>query len=196
MPDPDFVLVPASGNVVALDDVDPGPTLSCYVINPDDPLDMTNTANPQYFASYATSTVSCTATDSEGNTSSATTFNIGVSFPYDINLILSNKPAKAGSTIPVDWQYLSDGSLIDSSSIVPDAIWFGPYDATDTSCSDPAGKIEPGNDSGSSGKRYSASSSTWQFSWQTPDLKGQNVLLVITPPGDVDSEATRCVRLK
>ncbi len=144
---------------------------------------------------YGTWIAICSAVDSAGN-SGSTTFSITVSFPYNIKLILSNKPAKPGSVIPVDWQYLDAGTVIASGFIAPTVRWFGPFQTTDTSCSDVADMIELGDDAGSSDKRYTASSNTWQFSWKTPNLKNKNVLLVISPPGQVDSNATRCVKLK
>lgn len=195
LPEPDVILIPASGNVVASDLVDPNPTRSCYIVNPNDPDDMTNTANPQNFMEYATSTVSCTATDTSNNTSSATTFDIGVSFPYGIELILPKGQAKANSTIPIDWRYLDTNGPVDSSMIVPTVTWNGRFADNDFDCSGDSTDEELGHDAGASGKRYSPSSMTWQFSWQTPDLEGR-FLLAISPPGNGVLEATACVRLR
>jgi hypothetical protein len=184
LPDPDVVLVPASGNVVVADVVDPSPALSCYVVNPGDPADMTNTANPQNFSGYGTSTVSCTAMDSSGNTSSAATFDIGVSFPYEIELILPKGQARAGSTIPIDFRYYLGNTLIDSSSLSPLIQWIGPYGSNDSSCSNGTSGTGNGQDSGSSSLRYSASTDTYQFSWQTPDIsESAFFLLIVSPPG-------------
>lgn len=151
--------------------------------------------------SIGTYVISCTASDDGPNAlgdpnSTTLSFTLIIVFPYDINLILSNKPAQAGSTIPIDWQYLDGGAIIDSGFIDPKVSWFGPFDSTDTSCSNMANMNVLGDDAGNSDKRYSASSMTWQFSWKTPDLKNKNVLLVISPPGEIDPEAIACVRLK
>jgi hypothetical protein len=197
LPDPDVVLVPASGNVVVADVVDPSPALSCYVVNPGDPADMTNTANPQNFSGYGTSTVSCTAMDSSGNTSSAATFDIGVSFPYEIELILPKGQARAGSTIPIDFRYYLGNTLIDSSSLSPLIQWIGPYGSNDSSCSNGTSGTGNGQDSGSSSLRYSASTDTYQFSWQTPDIsESAFFLLIVSPPGVGFDSATECVRLR
>lgn len=185
LPDPDIILVPASGNVVASDVVDPNPALSC------------NTVNPLNFTGYATSIVSCTASDTSGNTSSATTFNIGVSFPYEIELILPKGQARAGSTIPIDFRYYLGNTVIDSSSLSPLIEWIGPYASNDSSCANGTSGTFSGQDSGSSSLRYSESSDTYQFSWQTPDIsESAYFLLVISPPGTSSDNATECVSLR
>jgi hypothetical protein len=196
VPDPDTTLVPGTGNVLVSDLADPNPTLRCYVVNPDNGDDMSDTANPQHFVGYDSSTVSCSAEDASGNESSATAFNIGVSFPYGIKLILPKGQTKAGSTIPIDWQYVdSSRDPIDSGFIIPTVSWIGPFALTDSECSDDTDNSGSGNDSGSSGKRYSASSKTWQFSWQTPD-DAKRYKVVISPPGADFEDAWVCIRLK
>ena len=175
-----------TGNVTVTDDVDPNPVLTC------------NPTNPVTFTDYGTSTISCTATDASGNISTpATTFDINVFFPYGINLVVPKKNARAGSTIPIDWQYLdpATGSVVDSSSVVPVVNWVGPFAGNDSDCSGGTPGTGNGEDSGSSSIRYSASSMNWQLSWQTPTIAGR-YLLMITPPSATVPEANACVRLR
>ena len=182
-------------NVVVSEVADPNPTLSCYIANPLDASDTSDDVNPRTFTDYGTWTVSCTATDASDNTSAPALFNINISFPYDIELILPKGQAKAGSTIPIDWIYKVGGDPIDSSAIVPNVSWNGRYADNDTNCTGVSTEEELGEDSGSSDKRYSASTMTWQFSWQTPDTPGR-FKLVISPPGESVVAATACVRLR
>ena len=181
-------------NVVVSDTVDANPALNCSVTNPGPNVDDDGTTAS--ITSYGTWEVSCTATDASSNFSAPTVFSINVSFPHGIDLILPKGQTKAGSTIPIDWQYLdSSRDPIDSGFIIPTVNWIGPFALTDSECSGDTDNSGSGNDSGSSGKRYSASSKTWQFSWQTPnDAKRYKV--VISPPGADFEEAWACVRLK
>ena len=142
-------------------------------------------------------TVTCTATDSNSQAASAS-FQIEVRFVIGINLIVPKRGLKAGSTNPIDWQYLDPdtGEVIDSGHIRPIVSWRGPN--TTDACNDNAG-TKDGDDAGSSDIRYSASSKTWQFSWKTPDgpnAKGKFFKVFITPPGEIDPNASACVRLK
>jgi len=178
------------------DSVDPSPSLACYIRNPDDPTDTTDNTNPRQFTAYGSSVAICTATDASGN-SASTSFNVNINFPYDIELILPKGRAQAGSTIPIDWLYKNkdDGSPIDSGWLDPMIRWIGPYDSRDNTCSGFTDESGSGEDSGSSDRRYSDSQLLWQFSWQTPDMAGR-YLLVVSPPGEVDPNATACVDLK
>jgi len=189
--------------ITATDNVDADPTISCERTGGTgsyDPL------SPTIFGT-GTHEISCTATDDpdssgSANTSAAGTFTLVVNdpFPYGINLIVPDKGAKAGATLPIDWQYTEsrDSDVpIDSGFITPTVRWFGPFARQDTECADTASLIEIGDDAGSSDKRYSASNQQWQFSWKTLDAwKGQNILLVIEPPGAEFADATRCVNFK
>jgi len=141
-------------------------------------------------------TVTCTATDTSGNTVSDS-FVIDVERAYGIRLIVPKGQLEAGSTNPIDWLYLDlvSGDVIDSSFIEPLVSWIGPYASNDSTCSGATSGSGSGDDAGSSDKRYINSSMTWQFSWQTPDITGR-FLLVISPPGIGDPAATACVRLR
>ena len=182
-------------NILVSDTVDPSPVLACYIQNPDDPSDMSDTANPRVFTDYGSSTAICTATDAGGNAAS-TSFSININFPYDIELILPKGRARAGSTIPFDWIYRrkEDGMPIDSAFLDPMIRWIGPFSGNDNDCSGYTDGSGNGEDSGSSDRRYSVSQMTWQFSWQTPEMEGR-FLVIVSPPGQSDPNATACVAL-
>jgi hypothetical protein len=189
--------------ITAIDNVDADPTISCVRTDGTgsyDPL------SPDVFGA-GTHDISCTATDDpdssgSANTSAAGTFTLVVNdpFPYGINLIVPDGNAKAGSTLPIDWEYTEGPGSdvpIDSGFITPTVRWFGPFRRQDNQCGNPDDMVLIGDDAGSSDKRYSPSNRRWQFSWKTLDAwKGSNVLLVIEPPGSDFVDATRCVQLR
>ncbi|MDJ0813397.1 MAG: HYR domain-containing protein [Woeseiaceae bacterium] len=141
-----------------------------------------------------TTTVTCTATDANGNEASDS-FNIEVLQALGIRLIVPKKSLKAGSTNPIDWQYLdpSTGHVIASGFLSPTASWRGPYSRKH--CRGSTSGAGNGDDAGGSDIRYSGSSRTWQLSWKTPNMKGY-FKLFITPPGESDPDAVACVRLR
>lgn len=183
----DFLAPDAFGpglSITATDNVDTDVTIVC------DP------PNGSEFGE-GTTLVTCTASDdgpnADGEPNSVTeTFEVEVVFPYDIKITLPKGKLKAGSTLPVDFQYLQNGQAADSSMITPSIHWNGPYGAN---CSGaPGGDF--GDDSGNSGFRYSLSKFTWQYSWQTPNNVGWFVF-TITPPGTpYPAPASACVNLK
>jgi uncharacterized protein YjbI with pentapeptide repeats len=143
--------------------------------------------------------VTCNAVDLSGNAADEVSFTITVGFPYDIYLQPPKKTARAGSTVPLDWKYLdrNTGQTIDSSAFIVEIRW---AKMTDNSCtvrdlSMPEGSSGPGDDSGNSDFRYSQSSDTWQYSWQTPDVPGYHKVSVNPPGGNVD-DAWACIRLR
>ncbi len=154
------------------------------------------TTGTALISAYGTWEVRCTATDSAQNESNAT-FNLNVAFAYDINLFPPKGNIRAGSTVPLDWQYLNidDPNIVEESGfIVPTVKWEGPFEGR--SCAGVPGSIR-GEDSGSSGFRYSASSATWQYSWQTPDQGGFSYVVTISPPGTpLGTNASDCVYLR
>jgi hypothetical protein len=142
--------------------------------------------------------VTCSVTDTAGN-SASTSFQINVRFTYDINLILAKKVAKTGSSIPLDWQYIDwDTHLpVESANIVPGGTPTISWQKT-TSCSSPpmGGQSDDGEDSGSSYFRYSATDMLWRYNWQTPETKG-NYIVMVSPPGTgFGTNAAECVSLK
>jgi hypothetical protein len=142
--------------------------------------------------------VTCNANDGFNDADSAT-FTVTVRFAYDIKIIPPKGNTRIGSTIPLDWQYLDrvTGSVVNSASFNVEVRWAL---MTNSTClvrdmTVPEGSSGLANDSGSSGFRYSASSNTWQYSWQTPDLPGYHKVW-ISPPGANVTNAWKCVRLR
>jgi hypothetical protein len=182
----------------ATDLVDQDPLLSCEIVDPgadviDDP-----TTGTALISAYGTWQVRCTATDSATPANQSTeTFNLNVAFAYDIKLFAPKGNIRAGSTVPLDWQYLNidDPTIVEESGfIVPTVKWEGPFEGR--SCAGVPGSIR-GEDSGSSGFRYSASSATWQYSWQTPDQGGFSYVVTISPPGTpLGTNGSDCVYLR
>jgi hypothetical protein len=144
--------------------------------------------------------ITCTASDLSGNPGTAS-FLLTVSYLYDINLELPKGRARAGSTIPIDFDYREwewDGGAIIDSSLIPVRVSWAKM--TDDSCeiqdtNVPEESSGLGEDSGNSDFRYSFSSDQWQFSWQTPPLIGY-YRLAISPPGKFVDNATACVNLR
>jgi uncharacterized protein YjbI with pentapeptide repeats len=143
--------------------------------------------------------VTCNATDGSTNAANSATFTVTLRYLNDIKLILPKGRARAGSTIPIDWQYLDwiSNQPVDSSNVDVVASW---AKMTDGSCtvrdlSLPEESSGLGNDSGNSDFRYSQSSDTWQFSWQTPDVPGY-YKITISPSGKNVRNAWECVSLK
>ncbi len=188
------VQVDFASEVTATDAVDGDLLPSCTILNPGPGIVVNG--NVAEISDYGTWTASCSATDSSGNTGSAT-FSISVNFPFGIQLTLPKGNINAGSTVPIDWEYtdLATGIVVDSGFVTPAISWVGPYASNDSTCSGATSGMGSGEDSGSSAMRYSASQRKWQFSWQTPNLPGR-YLLVIAPPGAADADATACVRLR
>lgn len=72
---------------------------------------------------------------------------------------------KAGSAVPLIWQYTDySGSVLDSSSATP------VVNIVSIPCGGTGGTAIDVNDAGSSGYQYSTSTDTWQFNWKTTGL--------------------------
>ena len=71
------------------------------------------------------------------------------------------KAFKAGSTIPLKWQYTDSAGAVDSSNAKPEVGWIfmGEVNGSDI--------LEEEDAPGASGLRYDALTMTWQFNWQT-----------------------------
>ncbi len=150
---------------------------------------------------FGDTTVTCNAVDASGNPANEVSFTITVGFPYDIYLQPPKKNPRAGSTVPLDWQYFDrdTGQAVDSSAIMVGVAW---EKATNSSCLTLTPAPTDGSsflvdaDSGNSDFRYSGSSDTWQFSWQTPDNARGWHKVTIEPPGGYVDGAWDCVRLR
>jgi hypothetical protein len=118
---------------------------------------------------------------------------------YEINLMPPKGRARAGSTVPLDWQYLYQGALVNSSAVDVRVAW---AKMANSSCTVPDlgtpgsdGSSGLGDDSGFSDFRYSVSNDTWQFSWQTPDTSGY-FKISVSPPGANIETAWACINLR
>ena len=176
-----------SGNVSAVDVVDGSPTVECSSDG------VNNDANLTGSFGYGDTTVTCTATDASGNSSTAT-FVVRIRYQWDIEVILAKRVAKAGSTIPVDWVYKDwAGNPVDSSSLAGTVSLGWRKLGTNEACTGLT--PDDGEDSGSSNFRYSATDMLWQYSWQTPPEKGE-YRVTVRPPGGNAPAASACVSLK
>lgn len=186
VPDPGTAVVPLavdfSSNVSATDVVDGPITPFC-------------TPSSGSLFDWGNTPVTCTATDSAGNSSSVT-FDVLVEFPYDIDLIVPKGRAEAGSTVKIDWTYsLAGTSQVIDSSAFNVAVFWSRYSGNN--CTGTPGTME-GSDSGNSDFRYSTADDSWRFNWQTPNMPGSYVVTV-SPPRTNDGSSTdssECVVLK
>ncbi len=119
--------------------------------------------------SVGTKTVTCTATDNAGNTSSATaTYHVGYAFGGFLRPV-SSPPAvnsgTAGTTYPIRWRLRdATGRLVTSLSAVT-GLWITPTDCTTFSVlQGPSTFATP---AGSSRLRYDAESHEYVFNWKT-----------------------------
>jgi hypothetical protein len=195
--DPDWARIAVAeytSGVVASDVADgPITLISCDRDDDPDPLLATD-----FEFSDAPYGITCTAEDSAGNVGTGS-FELTILYSYDINLIPPKGRARAGSTVPLDWQYLDQGALVNSSAVDVRVAW---AKMTNSSCTVPdlgtpgsSGSSGLGDDSGFSDFRYSASSDTWQFSWQTPDITG-NFKISVSPSGANVETAWKCIKLR
>ena len=147
------------------------------------------------FFEWGNTPVTCTATDTAGNSSSVS-FDVLVDFPYDIDLIVPKGRAEAGSTVKIDWTYLRPGTTqVVESSTVSVAVFWSRYSGNN--CTGEPGEVQ-GSDPGNSDFRYSAADNSWRFNWQTPPMPGSYVVTV-SPPRTNDgsnTDSSECVTLK
>jgi hypothetical protein len=193
-----------SSLVSVTDNADANPILECRT-NPDDLY----SSNFIDLFSYGETTVECRAQDHGPADASGTVnessaqFTILARYRYDVALVPPKGRARAGSTVPLDWQYLDGGVPIDSSAFVVGVTWEKTNDLTSSSqyCQDltPAGTVgssfSDDADSGNSDFRYSIEENLWQFSWQTPNQTGWHKLSVSPPGGEVEG-AWACINLR
>ncbi|MBJ6799317.1 HYR domain-containing protein [Geomonas propionica] len=110
-----------------------------------------------------TSTVTCSAKDAHGNTSSAK-FDVNVQYgfngllaPYD-----ANKSYKIKSAIPLKWQFTnSSGTVLASVAAKPSVIIQQVNNGVVSS------DVVTLDDAGFSGLQYDSLTNTWQFNWKT-----------------------------
>ena len=184
-----FATIDYLANVTVTDNADDSIVPVCLV----DGMDV---GNPYDFPIDTTSTVECTATDSESNVSSAS-FDVTVNFAYNIFIERVKGNINTGSTVAIDWYYYEGTDTrnrVDTSSLSPMVAWFGPYLEDDCGGdSNGEGDGFDAEDSGNSSIRYSPSDRSWRLNWQTPPLKGWYIVEISPPGGDA---ASFCEELK
>jgi hypothetical protein len=90
---------------------------------------------------------------------------IGLQSPWTMTPVYT---AKAGSSIPLVWQYANGlGLVVNSSDALPEIRVRGPFPCQ--SGETPA-TVQTVAYPGNSGFQYFANTSTWQFNWQTTGL--------------------------
>jgi hypothetical protein len=184
-----FATIDYLANVTVTDNADDSIVPVCLV-------DGVDVGNPYDFPIDSTSTVECTATDSEANVSSAS-FDVTVNFAYNIFIERVKGNINTGSTVAIDWYYYEGADTrqrVDTSSLSPMVAWFGPY--PDDGCggqSNGEGDGFDAEDSGNSSIRYSFSDNSWRLNWQTPLFEGWYKVTISPPGGDA---ASFCEELK
>ena len=133
-----------------------------------------------------------------GTTQLTATVNITVNqvVPYTfVNLQNAPPPASktlnVGSVLPMEWQYKSGATVVDSGQLTFTVRMAGPLPGGTLTNADP----------GSSAFRYAASTKSWSFNLQTKQVNGQNLPaglynVTITPSSLAYATATFQVRLK
>ncbi len=109
-----------------------------------------------------------TAMDNAGNSSATVSASYSVIYAFKglLDPYSPTKVNKAGSSIPLKWQYTdAAGNVVVSSSAAPSVAITG---------------VSPVNDSGKSGLQYDALTNTWQLNWQTKGLSAGNYQVTIT----------------
>jgi VCBS repeat-containing protein len=140
-----------------------------------------------------TATITVTVTDSGGLTASDSFVLTVRQSNYTLVGVQNVPPApigktfKAGSSVPMKWQFKNGAIVVNSSQVAHTVTVRGPL---------PAGPIRiiTNTDSGSSSFRYDATTRTWQFNLQTKEPNGQSYAIglyevTITPstPGYASS---------
>jgi len=112
-----------------------------------------------------TTTVTCTASDTHGNTS-VSSFSVVVTLTYGF-VGVQNLPPPAGkafntgSAVPLRWQFTRGGVAVDSSAARPRILITGPAGSMVFTPEDPGkSSFQPPT---------AANGWTWQFNWQTVD---------------------------
>jgi len=152
----DGSVVDYSGLVTATDTADPSPSISC---TPQSgslfPPGVTIEAGAQ--------TVSCTATDHEGNTDSAS-FLVRVGYADGFGINAKKLSVRGGSSNPLSWGWLdANGAILDTS--------FDQQILEFSVCASSMPMFTLAGDPGSSGFRIKVDNS-WEYNWQSDDSEG------------------------
>ncbi|MGB5335751.1 MAG: HYR domain-containing protein, partial [Woeseiaceae bacterium] len=139
-----------SGAVTATDSADPSPSIVC------------EPPSGSLFPAGATS-VSCTATDSGGNSASAS-FDVRVGYADGFGIDPKKLNVRGGSSNPLSWGWLdSNGAIIDTSADTQ-ILEF-------QECGSTVPMFTVAGDPGSSGFRIKADNS-WEYNWQSDGENG------------------------
>lgn len=115
-----------------------------------------------------TSTVTCTATDDAGNTTTGS-FKVTVEYLGFAGIFYPKGVIKVGSSVPLDWAFLNQsGQPIDSAAETRQRVIVQGARLQGQNCV-PVTEVYA-QDSGGSSFRYGDSTRTWQFNWQTKDF--------------------------
>ena len=143
-------IVDFSAAVTATDAADPAPGIIC--VPPSGSL----------FAPGATN-VSCTATDSAGNSASAS-FDVRVGYASGFGIDPKKLNVRGGSSNPLSWGWLdSNGAILDTS--------YDPQVLEFRECNSSMPMFTLAGDPGSSGFRIKADNS-WEYNWQSDGASG------------------------
>lgn len=137
------------GDIQVEDNVDPSPGVTC------------EPASGSFFPLTPDGTVvTCTATDSAGNTSNPVTFRVVIQYGEAYGIEFSKDNVQSGSSVPLEFGWRdASGSLMDSSAADPVV--------TAKDCATGMVVLEPGEFPGNSDLRWDASQNIWKFNWQT-----------------------------
>jgi len=147
---PSGAMVDYLAGVSVSDSVDPAPALSC---------------TPPSGGTFAvgTTVINCDATDSSGNTGSAS-FDVTVGYSGGVGITPTKLNVKSGSSNPLRWAWTNAaGNNVDSSADT--------QMLSIASCSTGAVILSAAGDPGSSGFRFKSDLS-WEFNWQSDDVAG------------------------
>jgi len=128
------------------------------------------TCTPASGSSFAigTTTVTCSASDTRGNTATGS-FVVTVNIRYGFIGVqnLPPPPGKTfnpGSAVPLKWQFTVGGVAVNSSAALPVVTITGPNGNQTSTPADPG--------SSSFQPPTAANGWTWQFNWQSPGTAG------------------------
>jgi hypothetical protein len=121
-----------------------------------------------------TTTVTCTATDAAGNAATGN-FTVTVQLQYGFINVKNLPPPSGtrinlGSSVPLAWRWTVGGVAVNTADALPLITIVGPTGTTTFTPETP----------GNSTFQYTASSSTWQFNWQTKGLVAATYTVTVT----------------
>jgi hypothetical protein len=172
---PPVVTVPANQSVTATGNSQAVVTWDSSDVSAYDIVDGSVTATCDYDSGSAfpvgTTTVTCTATDSEGNEGQSS-FDITVSYDFDgffrpvVNLSEGVNSVKAGSAVPIKFSLNGDQGLDVFASGFPKSLTVEEDDVTDWDTAE-TNELNLTLTAGSSSLQYDAFTDTYTYVWKT-----------------------------